>query len=374
MTAISGASVPTYQIAGLAAFTRSTGSYALTVDASKIVDYAGNTGTGSASVSWSEAVVPTSVYVSSAYAGDAPGTTVAWTDGSSHVVGFDAFGTIQAGINGVAAGGTVNVAAGTYAEQLTISQSLSLIGAGLSSTTIQPPSAASGDEIEIAAGAAVALSGITVDPASSLTGIDVNGGSLSASTIAIAGFATGISIENAGAATITDSTVTGATTGIVVGLNAGDTSTLTATNDSFSGDGTGVQNNETTGTLTATDDWWGSATGPTITANPDGQGAAVSTGVNFSPWLGDANIVAPDQLVVLASTGNQFTITPASGNTMLSLTAGANTLGTITAGNNSSISFIGTGATVTINGESGTGSTDVFNIMNTSVVFGASDG
>ena len=70
------------------------------------------------STSWASS--PTSVYVASAYAGDAPGTAVTWTDGSTHSVGFDAFGTIQAGINAVAAGGTVNIASGTYTEQLTI--------------------------------------------------------------------------------------------------------------------------------------------------------------------------------------------------------------------------------------------------------------
>ena len=72
----------------------------------------------------------TSVYVSSAYASDAPGTQVTWADGSTHVVGYDAFGTVQSGVNAVAAGGTVNVAAGTYTEQITISQSLTLAGAG----------------------------------------------------------------------------------------------------------------------------------------------------------------------------------------------------------------------------------------------------
>ena len=85
------------------------------------------------------AASPTSVYVSASYAGDPPGTPVTWTDGSTHHVGLDAFGTIQAGINAVAAGGTVNIAAGTYTEQLTIDQSLTLVGAGLPSTTIQAP-------------------------------------------------------------------------------------------------------------------------------------------------------------------------------------------------------------------------------------------
>ncbi len=51
---VSGASMPTYEISGLAPFTTATGTYVLTVDASKIVDYADNSGVGTASVTWSE--------------------------------------------------------------------------------------------------------------------------------------------------------------------------------------------------------------------------------------------------------------------------------------------------------------------------------
>jgi len=53
--------------------------------------------------------VPTTVYLNNAYAGDAPGTAVTWTDGSTHYVGYDAFRTIQAGVAAVASGGTVDV-------------------------------------------------------------------------------------------------------------------------------------------------------------------------------------------------------------------------------------------------------------------------
>ncbi|MDD5489446.1 MAG: Ig-like domain-containing protein [Candidatus Moranbacteria bacterium] len=49
------------------------------------------------------------------------------------------FKTIQKGIDSVATGGTVNVAAGTYEEQVTIGKSLDLIGAGKATTTILAP-------------------------------------------------------------------------------------------------------------------------------------------------------------------------------------------------------------------------------------------
>lgn len=46
-------------------------------------------------------------------------------------------GRVQEGINLVTSGGTVNVAPGTYTEQVTITKDLSLLGAGQATTTIQ---------------------------------------------------------------------------------------------------------------------------------------------------------------------------------------------------------------------------------------------
>jgi RHS repeat-associated protein len=317
-------------------------------------------------------LIPTSVYVAPGYAGDAPGTAVTWTDGSTHYVGTDAFGTIQAGINAVAADGTVNVASGTYTEQLTIEQSLSLVGAGAASTTIQAPASLSGNEIEIASGVTVTMSGLSLDGASSSTAVDVNGGDLSASSLAITGYKVGVSVEHAGAATVTNSTIIDSTTGILVGSGSSDTSTLTATNDSFAGDTVGVQSNQSSGSLTATMDWWSSSTGPTNTSNPSGTGAKVIGSVNFSPWLGDVNIVAPDNLVFLSTTGEAFVVTPNSGNTSLGVSLSGNPTGSIPGGG--TLSFAGTGGTVTVNGESGPASTDVFTIKDTSVQFNAADG
>lgn len=62
----------------------------------------------------------TTVYVDDDYsAGDADG----------HIFGVDAFATIQEGVDAVADGGTVNVAAGTYTEDITVDKSLTLSGA-----------------------------------------------------------------------------------------------------------------------------------------------------------------------------------------------------------------------------------------------------
>jgi hypothetical protein len=43
--------------------------------------------------------------------------------------------------------------------------------------------------------------------------------------------------------------------------------------------------NSTVITITATNNWWGSSTGPTHASNPTGTGNAVSDGLIFSPWL-----------------------------------------------------------------------------------------
>ena len=72
-------------------------------------------------------------------------TTVCYVDG---VHGDDANGgtapadakkTIQAGVNAVAPTGTVNVAAATYTEQVTIIKALTLTGAGAATTTVKAP-------------------------------------------------------------------------------------------------------------------------------------------------------------------------------------------------------------------------------------------
>ncbi len=77
-------------------------------------------------------VTPTNVYVNSTYSDGSAG---------SHTFGYDAFATIQDGVAAVASGGTVNVAAGTYDEQVVINKSLTLQGAG-DTTIIKPSSAA----------------------------------------------------------------------------------------------------------------------------------------------------------------------------------------------------------------------------------------
>ncbi|HTB85104.1 MAG TPA: immunoglobulin domain-containing protein [Candidatus Sulfotelmatobacter sp.] len=85
------------------------------------------------------AVPPTVVYVDHNYTGFAANTSVNWpyTGSGAYVIGYNAFAKIQDAVNAVASNGTVNIAAGTYTEEVTINQPLSLLGpnAGINPNT-----------------------------------------------------------------------------------------------------------------------------------------------------------------------------------------------------------------------------------------------
>ncbi len=216
----------------------------------------------------------------------------------------------------------------------------------------------------------VTLLNVTAQTSTNAAAILIYGASLTASGITVSGTTTGVLVENGGAATITDSIISAAT-GIVVGSEPSDTSTLSAANDSFAGDIVGIASIQTSGSLTATMDWWGSSTGPNNPGNAGGTGGKVTGNVNFSPWLGDAKLTPVDNLVFMSTAGDSFVVAPDSGNTGLGVSLGGNAVGSIAGG--ATLSFAGTGGTVTIDGESGPDSTDAFTINDTSVQFCASD-
>ena len=67
-----------------------------------------------------EAASPTMVYVDDGFAGKSPDDLVDWpcptgTCPGTHIIGYDAFAALPDGVSAVAPGGTVHVAAGTYA-------------------------------------------------------------------------------------------------------------------------------------------------------------------------------------------------------------------------------------------------------------------
>jgi hypothetical protein len=69
---------------------------------------------------------PAEVWVDDDWAGSAPGVEVA----PGRFFGHDAFATVQSGVDGVLAGGTVHVLAGGYLENISLTKPLELLGAG----------------------------------------------------------------------------------------------------------------------------------------------------------------------------------------------------------------------------------------------------
>lgn len=94
-----------------------------------------------------------------------PTAVYVYTSGSgTHVLNWDAFNTIQSGIDAVAVGGTVNVDAGTYPESVLIGKSLTLVGTGGKPVI----SGAAGDNYVVKVNG---IQGVTVD------NFEINGGS-----------------------------------------------------------------------------------------------------------------------------------------------------------------------------------------------------
>jgi hypothetical protein len=99
---------------------------------------------------------PTKVFVNPAFTG-AAGTHPA--SNPTATIGVDAFPTIGQGLAAVAAGGTVVVAAGSYAENLTLAKSVIVQGAGSGSTTV---AGKSGTGLNVTTALGVGISGLTV--------------------------------------------------------------------------------------------------------------------------------------------------------------------------------------------------------------------
>ena len=144
-------------------------------------------------------------------------------------IGYDAFATIQAGVNAVAAGGTVNVAAGTYDEDVTISNAgLQLLGAGAGVTNIRGPIGGPGTTVIVAANN-VTVAGFTITRLGNNT-TDWNNSGLNTAGIAVQGTAvtgmlirdnvltgnrTAIDINNSGGHTVRNNTIDFNRTGLI---------------------------------------------------------------------------------------------------------------------------------------------------------------
>ena len=225
------------------------------------------------------AITPSSVFVNAAWAGDASGTAVTWTDGSTHYVGYDAFGTIQSGINAVASGGTVNVASGTYNETDTFAQNVTITGAGATTVTVNGQSA--GSVFTVDNGVTATLSGLTITGGSATNGGGIDSsGILTITTCTIesnSASSSGGGIWSGGQTlTINNSTINNNTAGVSGGIyiQSGTATVVGCTidNNSATGQyGVGIQNS---GAL--------SITNSTISGNSALIGGGIDNGGNLS--------------------------------------------------------------------------------------------
>ncbi len=196
--------------------------------------YTADYAAGAKGLGWMAPPPPSTVWVDDNY--NAVGCTA---DG--HTWGRDCFATIQNGINAVASGGTVNVASGTYTEQVTITQNMTLLGAGAASTTVQEPASLTDSEDCSSFGVTNRKSLMTISGAgvnAEVTGFTLNGlgGTALNSAIYVRDGATA-NIHN----NILSNLGTGdGSLGIIVGRKScGTTGTATIANNTISGYGKG---------------------------------------------------------------------------------------------------------------------------------------
>jgi hypothetical protein len=138
---------------------------------------------------------------------------------------------------------------------------------------------------------ALDISGATTVTVSNSTitnnlGVASTDGSTSGGVMATTYFPYGLNLPNS--VLVTDCELTNNTTGIVVGYDASDVSSVAAHNNNIY-DNTSFGISSLVTTVDATNNWWGDASGPqNPTSNPGGTGNAVNDNVIFDPWIGKA--------------------------------------------------------------------------------------
>ncbi len=174
---------------------------------------------------------PLATYVDDGYVGLLSGTVVTWpySGGSgTHYIGCDAFPTIQGGIDRVAASGSVNVAAGTYNEDVNINKAVSVLGAGAGISVVVGPIGGAGSTFQFASSGSV-LDGFTITRAGNNL-VDWNNPGLNSAGVAmqgltvdgtvrnclITGMRTAIDINNSGNSYILNNVITNNRTGLIM--------------------------------------------------------------------------------------------------------------------------------------------------------------
>ena len=304
---VSGGSIQTALNAALAGgtVTVATGTYAGNLTLGTALTLTGTSAVVDGNVSFGAAVTMTGVTVQN--------------DHSCNVVSG---GSIQTAVNAALAGGTVTVAAGTYAEALNITKNLTLTGAASGTTFINAPATVptfvrnlESPRILVAVeSATVSISGFTIDGLKR-AGIDeaywgVNfwnsSGTLQNCTVkgfmhdttdkSITKYGVHVNQTTAGSltqtVTISNNDVNTNGTGISLDGTITTMTGITAHNNSISGNIVyGIRNSKALD-VDATSNYWGHASGPGGVGT--GSGNAVSTYVTFSPWWTTAGFGTPD--------------------------------------------------------------------------------
>jgi hypothetical protein len=171
---------------------------------------------------------PTTVYVDDDWAATPNGSD---PDGAGPAteMGYDAFATIQGGVSGVATGGTVNVYAGTYDEDVAITNNgMKLLGAGAGVVNVRGPIGGDSATIHVFS-SNVTIAGLTItrlgnnttdwnNPGLNLTGIAIQGQSITNTLIrdnVLTGNRTGIDINNSNGHTVRNNVIDFNRTGLI---------------------------------------------------------------------------------------------------------------------------------------------------------------
>ena len=104
----------------------------------------------------------------------------------------------------------------------------------------------------------------------------------------------------------------------------------------------GVANNASSGTLDATDNWWGSASGPyNASTNASGTGSSVSTDVSYRPWCTRASCTSPSPPPVTVPTTPPPAPTGATSSTSASSSSATSTAIATNSGTTASATGVG---------------------------------
>ncbi len=214
------------------------------------------------------------------------------------------FKTIQKGVNQISSSGTVNLAPGTYPESVIIDKTLTLAdygGAGartanaitlssmanvtLSGTVSAPAvlviyaaSIQQGLSLVLPGGTVTATEGAYPEQLSINKSLTLQGQNTPFRAAIAPGAGNTAITVNSGTVTIRYFDIQSNATGVLVNGGA-----VTLLRNNFTGS-TAFAVNSAGSAVTATQNWWGNASGPTHASNPGGTGVAVSDNVTFSPW------------------------------------------------------------------------------------------